>query len=216
MSVSMQVLKDRDEWLKHRNRIGGSDASAIVGMNPFSDNVKLWELKTGRQVAEDISDKPFVKYGTEAEPLIRALWELDHPKFKVFYEDNNMWLNDDYPFAHASLDGWLEDEKGRMGILEIKTSNVSSKAQRLKWKEQIPQNYYIQVLHYLMVTGFEFVELVAQLKTEFDDDLYKQTRHYHIERKDVEEDIEFLVNAEKEFWQCVTEDKRPALVLPEI
>ena len=212
----MQILKDRDEWLLHRNRIGGSDASAIVGMNPFSDNVKLWELKTGRRVAEDISDKPFVKYGTEAEPLIRSLWELDHPQFKVFYEDNNMWQNDDYPFAHASLDGWLEDEKGRRGILEIKTSNVSSKAQRLKWKEQIPQNYYIQVLHYLMVTGFDFIELVAQLKTELDDDLYKQTRHYHIERADVIEDIEYLIEKEREFWKYVEQDKQPSLVLPTI
>lgn len=216
MTVTMKILKDHDEWLSNRNRIGGSDASAIVGMNPFSDNVKLWEIKTGRAEQKDISEEPYVKYGTEAEPLIRQLFELDHPQYKVFYEENNMFFNDKYPFAHASLDGWLEDEKGRKGILEIKTTNISRKTQRLKWDNRIPDNYYIQVLHYLMVTEFEFVELVAQLKSEYGDNIYKQTRHYHIERADVAEDIAYLIKKEKEFWKYIEDDKRPSLILPAI
>lgn len=65
------ILKDRSEWLRNRDRIGGSDASSILGMNPYKDNVELWRIKTGLQEAEDISDKPYVKYGTEAEPHLR-------------------------------------------------------------------------------------------------------------------------------------------------
>ena len=33
---------------------------------------------------------------------------------------------------------------------------------------------------------------------------------------DVEADIAILEEAEREFWRCVKEDRRPALILPEI
>lgn len=214
----MKILSNREEWLQHRtNYIGGSDASAIMGMNPYCDNGRLWEIKTGQAVQADISDKPYVKYGTEAEPHLRALFALDHPQYQVEYVDNNMFLNDKYPFAHASLDGWLiEKVTGRKGILEIKTTNILQSMQKEKWKNRIPDNYYIQILHYLMVTEFDFVVLKAQLKSEFKDEVYLQTKHYTIERSEVEEDIKFLESSEREFWQRVKERKRPGLMLPAI
>lgn len=214
----MKILSNREEWLQHRmNYIGGSDASAIVGMNPYCDNGRLWEIKTGQAIQKDISDKPYVQYGIAAEPHLRALFAIDHPQYQVEYVDNNMFLNDKYPFAHASLDGWLvEKETGRKGILEIKTTNILQSMQKEKWKNRIPDNYYIQILHYLMVTEFDFVVLKAQLKSEFKDEVYLQTKHYTIERSEVEEDIKFLESSEREFWQRVQERKRPGLMLPAI
>ena len=217
MMVEMKIMKDRNEWLQARQgRIGGSDASAIVGMNPYRTNVELWQIKTGQIEAEDISEKPYVKYGTLAEEHIRALFVLDFPEYQVEYIENNMFLNDKYPFAHASLDGWLTDQEGRKGILEIKTTNILQSMQKEKWNHRIPDNYYIQILHYLMVTEFEFAVLVAQLKSEFNGEIYKQVKHYKIERADVEEDIKYLESSEREFWQQVQERKRPPLILPEI
>lgn len=216
--VEIKYLKDRDEWLQHRmSRIGGSDASCIVGMNPYRSNVELWQIKTGQLEPEDISDKPYVQYGTKAEMHLRELFQLDFPQYQVIYAENNMFLNDKYPFAHASLDGWMiEKETGRTGILEIKTTNILQSMQKEKWNHRIPDNYYIQVLHYLMVTEFDFAILKAQLKSEFNGEVYLQTRHYKIERSEVEKDIHFLENAERKFWQQVQERKRPALLLPEI
>ena len=215
--VEMIVLKDREEWLQNRQRIGGSDASSIVGMNPYKTNIELWQIKTGQLIPDDISDKPYVKYGTEAENHLRELFKLDFPQYKVYYEDNNMWTNDKYPFAHASLDGWLVDiPTGKNGILEIKTTNILQSMQREKWKDRIPDNYYIQILHYLMVTEFDFVILKAQLKSEFNDEVYLQTKHYRIDRADVEEDIKFLEHSEREFWKKVQERKKPGLILPTI
>lgn len=214
--IEMIILKDRTEWLQNRQRIGGSDASAILGMNPYRTNVELWQIKTGQLVPEDISDKPFVKYGTEAEKHLRELFKLDFPEYQVLYEENNMWLNDKYPFAHASLDGWLVDQEGRKGIWECKTTNILQSMQKEKWKGRIPDNYYIQLLHYLLVTGFDFVVLVAQLKSEFNGEIYKQTKHFKIERAEVEEDIKFLESSERRFWQQVQEKKKPDLILPEI
>ena len=43
------MAKDREEWLEERKAgIGGSDAATILGLNPYSDNIKLWEIKTKR------------------------------------------------------------------------------------------------------------------------------------------------------------------------
>ncbi len=216
MPANMKILADRDEWLRNRIKIGGSDASAIVGRNPYKTNTRLWEEKVGQEKQEDISDKPYVKYGTEAECFLRELFKLDFPNYKVEYVENNMFTNDKYPFAHASLDGWITDVDGRKGILEIKTTNILQSMQREKWKNQIPDNYYIQILHYLMVTEFDFAILKAQLKTVFEGVPYLQTKHYTINREDVLEDIEYLAQEERRFWEYVECGQKPPLRLPEI
>lgn len=214
----MKICNNHEDWLHaRRGRIGGSDAAAILGYNPWMTNVQLWKYKTGKDKQKDISDKEVVKYGNNAEPFLRQLFALDFPQYEVLYEENNMWLNSDYPWAHASLDGWLVDrETGRKGILEIKTTNIIQSSQKEKWKDRIPDNYYIQVLHYLMVTGFDFVILKAQLKYDYSGDIMLNTRHYKIEREEVLEDIEFLKKAEKEFSEYIKNDIQPPLVLPAI
>lgn len=88
--------------------------------------------------------------------------------------------------------------------------------QREKWNDRIPDNYYIQVLHYLLVTEYDFVELRAQLKSEWQGQIKLQTKDYHIERSDVIEDIEILKKAEEEFWKKVENRQMPNLILPEI
>lgn len=217
MSVEKLVLGSRTEWLQARkNHIGGSDASACVGVNPYKSNVELWEEKSGLRIPEDISEKDYVIYGTRAEDYLRGLFTLDFPEYQVFYDDNNMFLNSDYPWMHASLDGELVDQAGRKGILEIKTTNLLQSMQKEKWKDQIPDNYFCQVLHYLAVTGYEFAVLKAQLKSDWGEELRITTKHYFIERKDVEEDIKYLVDAEKRFWNCVESGRRPDLILPAI
>lgn len=213
----MQTFKSREEWLDARTgRIGGSDAAAILGLNPYKTNVRLWEEKTGRRQSEDISDKPYVKYGTEAEEPLRELFMLDFPEYTVLYEEGNMWLNDAIPWGHASLDGWLLDQGGRRGILEIKTTEIMRAGQKDLWKGRIPDNYYIQLLHYFLITGFDFAVLKGQLKFEVDSEMWLQTKHYKIERSEVREDIEFLKEKESEFWQHVQQDNPPALILPQI
>lgn len=214
----MKTLKSREEWLAARKHyIGGSDAAAVLGMNPYKTNLELWQEKTGVVQPEDISGKPYVRYGHAAESYLRELFALDFPEYKVGYADNNIWLNDAFPFAHASLDGWLTDQDGRNGILEVKTTNILQSMQKEKWDHRIPDNYYIQVLHYLMVTEFDFAVLKAQLKYEFQGgEIMLQTKHYKIERSEVQEDIELLKSSEKEFWKCVQSRKKPALLLPEI
>jgi putative phage-type endonuclease len=214
--VKMHTFITREEWLKARkNYIGGSDASAVIGMNPYKTNVDLWAEKTGLVIPEDISDKPYVKYGHDAEPLLRDLFRLDFPEYEVFYEENNMFTNDKYPWGHYSADGWLKDRNGRRGILEIKTTEILQSMQKEKWNHRIPDNYFVQILHGFLIMEADFAVLKAQLKTVFDGIPYLQTRHYFIERSEVEADIEFLQSSEKSFWLDVQNKQRPALILPE-
>lgn len=213
----MTVLKDRSEWLHERTAgIGGSDAAAIIGLNPWKDNVQLWKEKAGIAEPEDISYKPYVQYGTKAEPLLRELFKLDFPEYEVEYIENNSWYNDRFPFARASLDGWLTDKDGRKGILEIKTTNILSSMSKEKWKDGVPDTYYCQLLHYLMVTEFSFAVLKAQLKYEYVNDIRLETRHYFMEREEVQDQIDYLMEEEKRFWDQVQLKQRPALRLPEI
>ena len=208
---------DRSEWLKARSYgIGGSDASAIMGMNPYKTNIQLFEEKTGRRIAEDISDKPYVQYGIAAEPLIRALFILDYPEYTVAYYENRILRSREHPFLQASLDGELTDSDGRRGILEIKTTNILQSMQYEKWKDRIPDNYYIQVLHYLLVTGYEFAVLRAHLISRWGEDIRTTVKHYFIERAEVEDDLRMLLREEERFWGYVESGRKPPLILPEI
>lgn len=215
--VRASYFKTTDEWLKSRTAIGGSDAAALVGLNPYKTNIDLWREKTGRAAAPDISNEDYVKFGHDAEPHIRALFALDHPQYEVDYVENNMFINDRYPFAHASLDGWLtEKETGRKGILEIKTTNILQSMQREKWNDRIPDNYYCQVLWYLMVTEFDFAILKARLRSDWQGETRITVRHYMIERSEVQEDIDELEKAGWKMWKAIQEDREPNLILPAI
>lgn len=210
------AFSTRDEWLKARaQKIGGSDASCIVGMNPYKTNQDLYLEKTGVVTPEDIGGKDFVRYGVQAEPILRQLFGIDHPEIQITYTENNMFMNPDYPWAHASLDGWLTDKDGRLGVLEIKTTNILQSMAKEKWHDRIPDNYYIQILHYMMVTGAEFAVLKALLRFDYDG-IYEQIREYWIERSEVEQDIEELIRAERKFWEAMQAGRTPDLVLPQI
>ena len=54
MSEPYMIIDNADhgEWLQARSYgIGGSDASAILGMNPYKTNIELFEEKTGRRLS---------------------------------------------------------------------------------------------------------------------------------------------------------------------
>ena len=197
-------FKDEKDWLSGRmNGIGGSDASAVVGMNPYKSNINLFEEKTGRRIPEDISGKACVIYGKYAEGPIRELFKLDYPEYKVEHHEFRILRSIEHPFMQASLDGELTDQDGRKGILEIKTTNILQSMQKEKWRDRVPDNYYIQVLHYLLVTGYEFIELCAHLRTDWGGEKRTTVKHYHIERAEVQNDLDMLLREETKEWDKI-------------
>ena len=217
--MSVIIPGTHAEWLQERRKgIGASDAGTIIGVNPWKTNVALWAEKTGQKEAEDISDKPHVKYGHDAEPHIRALFALDHPDLQVTYESPYKIIrNDEHPWLFCTPDGELEDSEGNHGGLEIKTTEIMHGGQWNEWNGRIPDQYYAQVLHQMLATGWAFVYLCAQIKfTTRDGEKRAERREYYIAREEVQEDIEALLEAEKEFWEQVQKRECPAQKLPEI
>ena len=99
--------------------------------------------------------------------------------------------------------------------MEIKTATIISAQQASKWKdEHIPDNYYCQILFYLGVTGWDFVILRANLKYEKPDSpLYVATKEYRVERSEVEEDIEMVMEKAAVFAEALRKGKEPSLIL---
>ena len=216
MVINCETLGNEDAWLAARRIVGGSDAASVIGMNPYKSNIELWQEKTGRKKPDDLSDDAAVRYGKAAEEHLRELFKLDYPNIEVGYFPFNLWTNDRYPWAHASLDGWLIDEaNNRWGVLEIKTATISGAAQGAKWKDQqIPQNYYCQVLHYLAITGASFAILTALLRYEIEgEEPWSKIKHYRIDRSDeINDQIKYLMDAEEHFAEHVRLDTEPPLI----
>ena len=214
------MIANNEEWLKARLQgIGASEASAVIGCNPYMSNVDLWRLKTGRKQAQDISSNAHVQYGHDAEGPLRELFALDYPQYVVSYGGAyDMVHNPEHPFIFATLDGRLKEKAtGRLGVYEGKTTEILRSMQKEKWKDRIPDNYYVQVIHQLIATGWDFAILNAQMKRVFDGDVRTETRRYFIERAEVQDDIDYLLAEEVKFWtEYVQKDREPPLILPEI
>lgn len=188
-------LKDRSEWLKERQkRIGGSDASAMIGLNPWKTKAECWRSKMDE--VQEISS-PAIEYGTKAEEHIRALFSLKHKELQVLYEEDVILDSNKFEWMAYSPDGLLVED-GKRGILEIKTTLIHNKDKWKEWDNQVPQHYYIQVLHGLIVTGFDFVIFCAELRFPNGEARLIERR---IERNEVENDIEYLIEKEKEEWE---------------
>lgn len=211
-------LNNREEWLKARQHqgIGGSEAGAVIGVNKYQSNVDLWELKTGRKKPVDLSDNAAVQFGKFAEPHLRELFKQDYPEYSIDYHEFDMYVNDKYPFIFATLDGEITIPDGSKGILEIKTTTIQNRSQWDEWDNKIPDSYYAQILHQLAATGWDFAILKAYIRYHVDGEVRVTIRHYRIDRKDVETDIEWLIQEETKFWRAVQDGKCPPLILPEI
>lgn len=211
---------NRQQWLEERKKgIGASDSAAVLGLSQYKTNIQLWKEKTGKQESEDIGYKSYVQYGIKSEEHLRELFKLDYPQYLLSYEEFRIYSNSEHPFIIATFDGrLLNEETGERGILEIKTASILQSMQMEKWKNDcIPQLYYIQVLHQLLVSGYDFVILKAHIKTSWNDDIRITTRHYIIKREEVLEDIEYLKGKLIEFWtEYVLKDVKPDLILPGI
>lgn len=217
---TVNLYSNRNDWLcgrKSLHGIGGSDASAALGMNKWRTNLDLWNIKTGRETAPDISDKPCVQYGSNAEEYIRRLFQLKSAdRYDIEYQDNTILQNKAEPFFLYSPDGLIvEKETRRHGIYEGKTTTIMRACQKDDWKDRIPQSYYLQVLHGLNTTGFDFVDLYAEISFgNSENEYYSQLRHYHIERADVLDDLDAEKKGIEDFWNnYVLTDKEPPMVI---
>lgn len=194
MSVKKITYADREEWLKLRKGyIGGSDAAAVVGLNPYVSPYSLWAEKTGR--TEGFEGNLTTEVGAYLEEFVATLFERETGK-KV-RKQNKMLVNDQFPWACADVDRVLVGEDA---ILEIKTTTSLGNMRMLRGGEY-PTQYYCQMTHYLAVTGKQKAYLAVLINN-------REFKWFELERD--EEEISALMAEEEKFWKLVKLDTPPA------
>ena len=135
----------REEWLRLRkNGIGGSDAGAICGLNPYVSAMEVFQDKTTEEV-EDV-DNESMRQGRDLEAYVAQRF-MEETGLKV-RRSNVMYRSRENPFMIADVDRLVV---GQDAGLECKTASAYSAS---KWKDgKIPPHYLIQCLHYMAVTG---------------------------------------------------------------
>ena len=193
-------FEDRETWLAGRNTqgIGASEAAAVVGLSPWMTPLELWRLKVGAAQAKDLSGSAAVSHGVRMEPALRGLYAAMNPGYTVDYHAYDILCQEDRPWLFATLDGEVTDDMGRRGILEIKTSSPNGKIGWAKWDGRVPDNYMTQILHQMLATGWDFVDLLAALEN-MDGDL--SIRTYRFERAEQADNMAWLLEREEDFYK---------------
>ena len=176
----------REEWLRWRTKgIGGSDVSVIAGVNPFRSIFQLWLEKTG-QVEPEETENDNTHFGNVLEPVVKR--EFSKRTGLKVRAKRALLQSEEYPFMLADLDGVIY-ENGKMNLFEAKTA--SAYKQEI-WEKGIPEEYVLQVQHYMAVTGAEKTYLAA---------LVGGNRFYwKVVRRD-EQKIAEIIELEKAFWE---------------
>lgn len=195
---SVNIYKTHDEWLQGRHSIGGSDASTFIGMNPYKTANQLWKEKKGLVKAEEISNAA-IEHGNALEPVLRYWFQQSYKEYDVQYQENVILQSKKYDFMLYSPDGLLFHEENGKGILEIKTTLIQNRNMLEQWNNQIPQHYYVQILHGLLVTNFDYVIVIAELRFAWNPEKV-EIRKYVIKREEVEQDLKWLQNKEIHNW----------------
>lgn len=186
-------FKDHEEWLAIRSKyIGGSDAGAVIGMNPYKSAYALWAEKTGKIAG--FEGNVTTQVGAYLEEFVAKMFEDETGK-KV-RRNNHTMVNDLYPFACANID---REVVGEDALLEIKTTNSIPIMKQLRGTE-FPEAYYAQVTHYLAVTGYQKAYLAVLINC-------REFKVYELERDQAE--IDALMKAEEDFWELVKKDVPP-------
>lgn len=219
MSAAYPLPTNADEWHRRRAKsLGASESAAATGRSPWMSNVELWEVKTGRRRRPDLSGNPAVERGKAAEPLIRALFALDHPEYAVDYRGAfDVVSRPDEPWYMATLDGRLtERATGALGIFEAKTGALASRMAAEAWAGRVPDHYFCQLLHQFNAwPEAQFAVLLAYLEDSAPTiGRTHSMRFYRFDRPDVAEDADFLLGEERRFWRYVESDTEPPLILP--
>lgn len=188
------VNLDKTEWLKYRKQgIGGSDAGAICGLNPYRTAMQVYHDKTSDEIEE--IDNEAMRQGREFEDYVaRRFMEATGKKVR---RANYMFQDEENPFMLADVDRMLVGENAG---LECKTA---SPFMAEKWKDgKIPMSYQIQCHHYMSVCNAEAWYIAVLIYG-------REFKYYKIERD--EQVMTDLIQIEKDFWKNHVEKR----ILPE-
>lgn len=170
--------------------IGGSDIAKVMGLSRWGTPLSLWAEKTGKIPPKDLSNIEAVELGNDLEDFVAN--KFSQKTGKAVRRSPKVYQHPQYPYMVAHIDRLVT---GTDELLECKTCSFFKKDE---WEgEEIPQEYILQVIWYLGITGRK-VGYIAVLiggqsfkykKIDFDSELFDK-----------------MVESAKDFWQHVQDD----------
>jgi predicted phage-related endonuclease len=180
------------EWhIQRAHAIGGSDIAPILNKSPWTSAVYLWAQKSGKLIPPE--GTMAMKLGNYFEPAIVRLFGDMHPHLKI-YSGDYTYQSQINPAFHANPDAIIEDEDGRLSILEIKFSRNAMPV--------LPEHYRLQVLWYQIVTGLHSPAVLCAVAGG-------EYREFTIEYDQTE--AEQLIKAAEGFLEAVRTGNEPEL-----
>ena len=185
-----------EDWLEYRKQgIGGSDASVVCGINRYKSPVELWMEKTGQLPHQEAGEAAY--WGTQLEPFVRA--EFTKRTGIEVSRRNELLQSEEHPFMLANLDGICEVPDVGPCIFEAKTASAYKIGE---WEDAIPDEYALQLAHYMAVTGYAGAYIAVLIGGN-------TFKWKFIERD--EELISMLIQLETDFWNHVQDGTPPPL-----
>lgn len=174
----------REKWLELRRMgIGGSDSSAVIGLNPWMSKLALYADKLG--LMPEKQETEAMRLGRDMEDYAAKRWE--EATGKKAQRFNYLIMNEKYPFGIANVDRRVVGEDA---ILEIKCTSPYNKSDFANG--EVPPHYLAQCYHYMAICDVERCYLAVLV---YGRDFY----HFTIERN--ESEISALMQAEADFWR---------------
>ena len=174
----------REEWLRYRKRgIGGSDAGAVCGLDPYRTAMEVYHDKTSGLIEE--TDNEAMRQGRDLEGYVAG--RFMEATGKKVRRANAMFYDEKNPFMLADVDRMVVGENAG---LECKTASPYMAG---RWADgKIPLHYQVQCLHYMSVCNAEAWYIAVLIYG-------REFRFYRIERD--EQLLSDLVQVERDFWQ---------------
>lgn len=182
---------------ERRKYIGGSDISAVMGMNRWKTPLQLWLEKTGSTEPADLSKVEAVQLGTELEEFVAQKFARETGK--QVRVQSKMYIHPKYEYMVAHVDRLITSSDE---LLECKTCSFFKKDE---WENDgIPQEYVLQVMWYMGITGRKKAWIAVLIggqsfkykEVEFDQELF-----------------DVMVERAKNFWDCVQNNIPPEITL---
>lgn len=191
---------DRAEWIDLRRKsVGGSDIAKIVGLSKWGNAISVYLEKINPVI--DNSQSEAAEIGTDLEEYVAKKFSqrTEHKVRRV----NAVLQHPLYPWATANIDRLVLTDP--QAVLECKLSGTKKDWSPDGEEVVVPQEYYLQVQWYLLVTGLKKAWIAALLGGFGGHQILIR----EIERD--EEVIQHLKAAGEAFWQCVVNRTPPAL-----
>lgn len=145
---------ERQAFLERRKSgIGGSDVAAVLGVSKWKTPYQLWLDKTSDTVTEKESE--LLHFGQVLEQVIADEYARRN-NVKVLRR-NQMYRHTEHPELIANIDRYIVGGK----ILECKTCNAFASAKFGEGGDEVPDEYLLQVQHYMHVTGYHSADLAV-------------------------------------------------------